>query len=82
VQYLHFSLPVFAAAAKTDFLKFSFDTTWEHEKVKIIPPDLIFSIAFIFNLLYPWRAFARTLLCLAKAGGSRMIRSYLSLYHS
>jgi len=38
-------LRALAAAAKTDFLKFSFDTTCEQENVNRIPPGLSCSMA-------------------------------------
>ena len=64
-----------AMALNTARRKFSLLTTCEQEKVNRMPPGLIFSKAMAFSLRYPCNALRNTFLCLAKAGGSRMMRS-------
>ena len=64
-----------AAAEKTVVRNSSFVTACEQEKVKRMPPGRICDNARALRRLYPCMALPSTLWCLAKAGGSRMIRS-------
>lgn len=67
--------PDMAAAVKTARRNCSLLMACEQEKVKSTPPGAIFSKAAALSLRYPIIALRIALRCLAKAGGSSMMRS-------
>ena len=65
------------AAVNTALRKFSLVTICEQLNVNSIPPGLMRCNPFTLRRVYPFNALRKAPRCLAKAGGSRTIRSYI-----